>query len=758
MASKTENRKIYISINGKEVEHSYGGIRKEVNRLSRELDKLTPGTKEFTDKKRDLDQVKKKFDEVATATGRTNRGLKQSSNLLGGMKGLVAGAFSIAAIGSFVNKIIGVRSEFEKYLAVLTTSLGTSKAANKEFAMIRDFAAETPYSVRELTESFVKLTNQGFKPSREELVLLGDLAASTGKSFDQLSEAIIDAQTGEFERLKEFGIRAEKHGDKVQFAFRGMKTEVDFTADSIQKYLLSLGEMEGITGSMVAISETLGGKISNLGDSWDKLLYNLGESSIIKNTVDVLTRLLDVVNSAVESTKTFEDQVRSVQAELNLEMQVLQDANLTQEQRSSLIAEINQQYGEYLPYLLDEQSSLEDLRKAHQDINRELEARIAMKAFEEELTELAERQVQAAKAIHQAEIDRAKLRTENQLGRNDLTPGQMDVLLGLSQSLEGINRDLIENADTAKAEIEAKYMAIFETLHVNMAEVRARMKAAEDEGNEERVSSTRETEDQIVLARKSSLEEQLTNELDHQAELKAVVDQNVEIVEKGEDLKQRAIEETARLQSQALNNLVGDLQTAAKAFPGLAMAAKRAAQLQALVDTYASAQLAFKAMAGIPVAGPALGAIAAATALAAGLARVAAIENASYAEGGFTGSGSGQPDGTGYKRAGYVHEDEWVAPRWMKQSPMYASTINSLEYARANNIGRYGGATKTINNNSTVNNTVVSENMELAVAELRATIREMREKGLPVIASDRFYRDMKEVEDLHNAITDKTQF
>lgn len=57
-------------------------------------------------------------------------------------------------------------------------------------------------------------------------------------------------------------------------------------------------------------------------------------------------------------------------------------------------------------------------------------------------------------------------------------------------------------------------------------------------------------------------------------------------------------------------------------------ATKRAAQLQAIVDTYAAANAAYKAMAGIPVVGPGLGIAAAAAAITSGLANVASIEKA----------------------------------------------------------------------------------------------------------------------------------
>jgi hypothetical protein len=73
---------------------------------------------------------------------------------------------------------------------------------------------------------------------------------------------------------------------------------------------------------------------------------------------------------------------------------------------------------------------------------------------------------------------------------------------------------------------------------------------------------------------------------------------------------------------------VSNLGTIADEFPALGKAAKRAAQVQALVDAYASANASYKAMAGIPVVGPALAVGAAAVALAAGIANVRQIEKA----------------------------------------------------------------------------------------------------------------------------------
>ena len=114
------------------------------------------------------------------------------------------------------------------------------------------------------------------------------LASSVGKGFDQLAESVADATTGEFERLKEFGIKASKEGDKVTFTFKEQATTVDFTTKAIEKYVKGLGDLEGVSGSMAAISETLGGKVSNLGDKWDSLLNTIGNTDAWGDAIDAM--------------------------------------------------------------------------------------------------------------------------------------------------------------------------------------------------------------------------------------------------------------------------------------------------------------------------------------------------------------------------------------------------------------------------------------------------------------------------------------
>jgi len=244
-----------------------------------------------------IDGLQKAVNQSRDEIGSLGKAAKGMAPMFKAVGGAIAGAFTIGAIVNFQKAIVSTTADFQRFRAVLTTALGSQGAADAAMMNLQKFASETPFQLSELTDAFIRMTNQGFKPTMDEMTMLGDLASSTGKSFSQLAEAILDAQTGEYERLKEFGIKASAEGDKVTFTFKGVATEVDNTAKSIQGYLLGLGKLEGVTGSMAAISETLGGRISNLGDAVDTLYKTIGDAQngpladLLKLAIDTVSMM-----------------------------------------------------------------------------------------------------------------------------------------------------------------------------------------------------------------------------------------------------------------------------------------------------------------------------------------------------------------------------------------------------------------------------------------------------------------------------------
>ncbi|MCL4483235.1 MAG: hypothetical protein M1445_11635 [Bacteroidetes bacterium] len=306
--AQSYDRRINLYLNGQQVSNDVKSIKTAMNQLVNEQARMTIGSKEYITAASKIKALKSILSEHNEAIGQTKKSFFDLKNLLPaiGIAAFVSGIKNL-----FVN-IIQVRKEFEKYEAVLTNSLGSNKKARQEMQMLQNFAAQTPFQLNELTGSFVKLTNYGLKPSREEMVKYGDLASSVGKGFDQLSEAVADAVTGEFERLKEFGIKAKKSGDLVTFTFKEQTTVVNNNAEAIKNYITGLGAMKGVAGSMAAISETLGGKISNLGDAWDGLLNSMGSktSGVMVSVIGWMTSFINVMSDNLRTIQAIKEAVR----------------------------------------------------------------------------------------------------------------------------------------------------------------------------------------------------------------------------------------------------------------------------------------------------------------------------------------------------------------------------------------------------------------------------------------------------------------
>lgn len=248
-----------------------------------------------------------KVDGVDSGMKRANRTTGTWSRSLNTLKKVAVTAFAAFAFTSFIGKVVEARSEYERFDAVLTNTFQSKDIAGSKLDMLTDFASKTPFQLNELTGSFVKMVNRGFVPAEAHLRSLGDLASSQGKSFDQLTEAILDAETGEFERLKEFGIKASKMGNQVSLAFKGSTQTIDNNADAIRRAIIAYGQMEGVGGAMDAISKTLGGRISNLKDLWNNFLVAVGGEStdILKGGISILSTGLEALNTYLPIVSTF---------------------------------------------------------------------------------------------------------------------------------------------------------------------------------------------------------------------------------------------------------------------------------------------------------------------------------------------------------------------------------------------------------------------------------------------------------------------
>jgi len=229
---------------------------------------------------------------------RFQRGLDETAKKVG----MFVAGISVAAAGALTvlsKSVISTSAEFESFHATLETITGSAKAADDAMSWISKFAQTTPYDVAGVTDAFVKLKSYGIDPiANDALKTLGDAASAMNKPLNQAVEALADATTFEFERLKEFGLTTQQAGDKVTFSWNANGKQLSKTikknSEEVRKFVLD--QLGGrFNGAMIKQSKTWNGMISNLADSWTNFQLRIGRSGFFDAVKDKLGDLLDYV-------------------------------------------------------------------------------------------------------------------------------------------------------------------------------------------------------------------------------------------------------------------------------------------------------------------------------------------------------------------------------------------------------------------------------------------------------------------------------
>jgi len=238
-----------------------------------------------------VDDTDKAFRSVKSSLG----GLK---NAVFSVQGAIAGIIGGATIGT----IVQANRSFQSLQASLITFTGSAEAASKQFEVLQKFAATTPFALEEVVGGFNKLIARGINPSIESLTAFGNIASGTGKSLDMFIEAVADAAVGEFERLKEFGIKAKSEGDKVSLTFGGVTKTIGKNSQEMLGYLEQLGQTK-FAGSIERQANTIGGAFSNFGDSISTLSVAIGEAGLNDFLVTATREMSRLINVTAQATK-----------------------------------------------------------------------------------------------------------------------------------------------------------------------------------------------------------------------------------------------------------------------------------------------------------------------------------------------------------------------------------------------------------------------------------------------------------------------
>jgi phage-related protein len=229
--------------------------------------------------------------ELLGITGRFSQATRQSTQQLQAQERQVTslrervfslqGAF-IALTGSMAikgayNWLIGANADMEQYQNTLTVVLGSQEKAVEQMAWAEKFAAKTPFEIPSIIEATTRLESYGIE-SQKVLGITGDMASVMGKDLMQAVEAVADAQTGELERLKEFGITKgmiEEQAKAMGKAVTNNKGQIT-DQEQFNKTLFAIMEKR-FKGGMEMQSQSFKGMLSNVQDFVGSMGRQLGK-------------------------------------------------------------------------------------------------------------------------------------------------------------------------------------------------------------------------------------------------------------------------------------------------------------------------------------------------------------------------------------------------------------------------------------------------------------------------------------------------
>lgn len=215
---------------------------------------------------RALGNIDRGIDNVADKSARAGRGLGTVFQIAGGF--LAANA--VQGIFNYARGLVDVQTNAQAAMVSLEVVTGSAERAQAVFDDIQEFAKKTPFQFPELLDATIQMEGFGLTAT-DWLTTVGDTAAAMNKSVDQVVQAVLDAQTGEYERLKELGIKARVEGDKVSFSYMKNGEKITETVDRHNQEIIN-STLQGIwndkyAGAMEMQSKTFGGQMSTLKDN-----------------------------------------------------------------------------------------------------------------------------------------------------------------------------------------------------------------------------------------------------------------------------------------------------------------------------------------------------------------------------------------------------------------------------------------------------------------------------------------------------------
>lgn len=285
---------------------------------------------------------KKRYDELGAKIRRVQRDLnqatgaseefKQSQQSLSGVAGQLgrqlAAVFSVQQIVNYAKQVVNVRKEFELQHKSLQIILQDQDEANKLWQQTVDLALKSPFRVKELVTYTKQLAAYRIETGKlhDTTKMLADVSAGLGVDMQRLILAYGQVRAAEFLRgteLRQFTEAGVPMLDELARYFTEIEGKAVSTAEvfariSKRQVLFAdveevLKRMTGVTDGVEGVfykmqerqAQTLHGMISNLHDSIDLMMNDIGQAndSMMKDMVSLAKTVVDnwrMIGSAIQ--------------------------------------------------------------------------------------------------------------------------------------------------------------------------------------------------------------------------------------------------------------------------------------------------------------------------------------------------------------------------------------------------------------------------------------------------------------------------
>lgn len=211
------------------------------------------------------------------------------------------------------------------------------------------------------------------------------------------------------------------------------------------------------------------------GATLDKIRKALFAKFVNSSFVKGLERIASLVGDAIiPQSETAIDRTQRLRAELNLELEALKNGNFSAEHRKRIIDDINNRYKDYLPNLISERDTYQDINELQEEANRNLLGKILLMERENEINEILKEQVQAQESLWALEKKRQDLMFNPPEDDKPLYDQQMLLI----QNQKALNQAIVDAAPEKLEQSKNKFEDIAKDMGTTIDDLMSRIGGA----------------------------------------------------------------------------------------------------------------------------------------------------------------------------------------------------------------------------------------------------------------------------------------